>query len=56
MPFSKVSISFPLAFSMGGFIQILIKWLNEDYQKSPDEMASTVNDILKIAIYPNKMA
>lgn len=56
MPFSKVSVSFALAFSMGGFIQILIKWLNEDRQKSPDEMASTVKDILKIAIYPNKMA
>jgi Transcriptional regulator len=52
MPFDKASISFALAFSMGGFIQILIKWLNEDQQKTPDEMAATMNDILKIAVYP----
>lgn len=53
MPFSRESIAYALTFSTGGCIRILVKWLNEDERKSPDEMASIMKDIVLISNYPN---
>lgn len=53
MPFSKESISYALAFGTGGFMRILVKWLDEDIPKSPEQMADLVKDILQILNYPN---
>lgn len=43
------SIAYGLAFSTGGFMRILIKWLDEGAEKSPDEMAGLVSDFIKIS-------
>lgn len=51
MPFSKESINYALAFGTGGFMRILVKWLDEDMTKSPDQMADIVQDILQILNY-----
>ena len=53
IPFCKESVSYALTFSTGGFLRILIKWLNEDNRKSPDEMSSIIKDIVQITNYPN---
>ena len=53
MPFSKESISYALAFGTGGFMRILVKWLDEDIPKSPEQMADLAKDILQILNYPN---
>ncbi|MCB2309384.1 TetR/AcrR family transcriptional regulator [Clostridium estertheticum] len=51
MPFNKESISYALSFGTGGLMRILIKWLNDDQRKSPDEMALIVNDMMLILNY-----
>jgi AcrR family transcriptional regulator len=53
MPFPKESIQYALTFSTGGFMRILIRWLNDSVQKSPDEMAAVVKDIVSICNYTN---
>lgn len=53
MPFSNESILYALTFSTGGFMRILIRWLNEDMQKSPEEIATIVEDFISIYNYPN---
>lgn len=53
MPFSKQRIQYALAFSTGGFMRILIRWLNDSEQKSPEEMAVIVEDIISFFQYPN---
>lgn len=52
MSFSKESIRYALTFSMGGFTSILIKWLDEGAEKSPDEMSEIVKNIISIGNYP----
>ncbi|WP_124065059.1 TetR/AcrR family transcriptional regulator [Clostridium sp. E02] len=52
-PYSKESIQYALTFSTGGFMRILIRWLNDDVQKSPDEMAVIVEDFISICNYPS---
>ncbi len=52
-PFSRESISYALAFSAGGFMRILIRWLNDSPQKSPEKMAAIVEDFIFICSYPN---
>ncbi|MCC8123582.1 MAG: TetR family transcriptional regulator C-terminal domain-containing protein, partial [Oscillospiraceae bacterium] len=39
------NIDYALAFQTGGFISILIKWLSNGTEKTPDEMAEIVVDI-----------
>jgi AcrR family transcriptional regulator len=53
IPFSVESIQYAMAFSAGGFTRILILWLNDKIQKSPDEMAALVEDFFAIYNYPN---
>ncbi|WP_315069404.1 TetR/AcrR family transcriptional regulator [uncultured Clostridium sp.] len=53
MPFSKESIQYALTFSTGGFMRILIQWVNDSKQKSPEEMAAMVKDFISIFNYPN---
>lgn len=52
-PFSKESIQYALAFNTGGFMRILILWLNDSVQKSPEEMGAIVEDFISICNYPN---
>lgn len=52
MPFPRESIQYALTFSTGGFMRILIRWLNDSAQKSPKEMAGIVNDLISICNYP----
>ena len=52
-PFSKESIQYALTFSTGGFMRILIRWVNDSVQKSPEEMAALVEDFIAICNYPN---
>ena len=52
VPFSKENIRYALTFSAGGFIRILVLWLNDGACKSPDEMASIVKDFISIGQYP----
>lgn len=53
VPFPKESIQYALTFSTGGFMRILIRWMNDSVQKSPEEMADIVEDIISICNYPN---
>jgi AcrR family transcriptional regulator len=53
MPFPKENIQYALTFSTGGFMRILIRWLNDSVQKSPDEMAAVMEDIVSICNYTN---
>ncbi|WP_160687650.1 TetR/AcrR family transcriptional regulator [Clostridium sp. C2-6-12] len=53
MPFSKETIQYALTFSTGGFMRILIRWLNDSKQKSPEEMARMMKDFISIFNYPN---
>lgn len=53
IPFPKESIQYALTFSTGGFMRILVRWLNDNVQKSPDEMAAVVKDIVSICNYTN---
>lgn len=53
MLFPKESIQYALTFSTGGFMRILIRWLNDSTQKSPEEMAAVVKDLVSICNYPN---
>jgi Transcriptional regulator len=53
MPFPKESIQYTLTFSTGGFMHILIRWLNNREQKSPEEMAAVMNHLISIYNYPN---
>lgn len=48
-------IEYALTFSIGGFGRTLIKWLNDGAKKSPQEMAATVTDIIKLINYPNSV-
>ncbi len=52
-PLSKESIQYALVFSTGGFMRILIRWLNDSVQKSPEEMAVIVKDFISICNYSN---
>jgi AcrR family transcriptional regulator len=45
---SDETIRYALAFSAGGFMRILILWLNDGCRKSPDEMAAIVKGFLSI--------
>jgi len=40
------TLRYALAFSAGGFMRILILWLNDGCRKSPDEMATIVKGFL----------
>lgn len=51
--FSKERIEYALTFSTGGFMRILIRWLNDSEQKSPEEMAVIVEDFISIWNYRN---
>jgi AcrR family transcriptional regulator len=51
MPFSKESIQYALTFSTGGFMRILIRWMNNSVQKSPEEMAEVVKNLISIYNY-----
>lgn len=42
------TLRYALAFSAGGFMRILILWLNDGCRKSPDEMAAIVKGFLSI--------
>ncbi|MHC1681551.1 MAG: TetR/AcrR family transcriptional regulator [Clostridiaceae bacterium] len=53
MPFSQESIQYALAFSTGGFMRILVRWINDEEKKSPEEMATLVKDFISICNYPN---
>ena len=53
MPFPKESIQYALTFSTGRFIRILIRWMNGNEQKSPEEMAAMMKDFISIYNYPN---
>jgi len=53
MPFPKESIQYALTFSTGGFMRILILWMNDSKQKSPEEMAALVKDFISICNYSN---
>lgn len=53
MPFPKESIQYALTFSTGGFMRILIRWLNDSVQKSPEEISAIVKDFVSICNYPN---
>ncbi|MBX4265704.1 TetR/AcrR family transcriptional regulator [Clostridium estertheticum] len=53
MPFPKENIQYALTFSTGGFMRILIRWLNDSTQKSPEEMATIVKDFVSICNYSN---
>lgn len=53
IPFNQESINYALAFGTGGFMRLLVKWLDEDCLKSPEEIANVAKDILKILNYPN---
>ena len=48
MTFSKETIQYALMFSTGGFMRILIYWMNEGARKSPEEMAAVVKDLILI--------
>ncbi|MGB8450810.1 MAG: TetR/AcrR family transcriptional regulator [Anaerocolumna sp.] len=52
-PFTKESIKYALTFSTGGFLRILILWLNDRVQKSPEEMAGILKDFISICNYPS---
>jgi len=45
---SAETLRYALAFSAGGFMRILVLWLNGGCRKSPDEMAAIVRDFLSI--------
>jgi AcrR family transcriptional regulator len=45
---SAETLRYALAFSAGGFMRILVLWLNDGCRKSPDEMAAIVRDFLSI--------
>lgn len=51
MLFPKESIQFALIFSTGGFMRILIWWLNNSDKKSPEEMATMMKDLISICNY-----
>jgi len=55
LPFFKESIQYALTFSSGGFMHILIRWLNDGAQKSPEEMAAVVKDFIFICNYPDSL-
>ncbi|SHO52000.1 TetR/AcrR family transcriptional regulator [Anaerocolumna xylanovorans] len=50
--FSEESLRYALAFSAGGFMRILILWLNNNAQKSPEEMAAILKDFISLCNYP----
>jgi AcrR family transcriptional regulator len=43
---SKKSIEYALTFSTGGFMHILVHWLNDNAEKSPEEMADILRDFI----------
>lgn len=53
IPFPKESIQYALTFSTGGFVRILIRWINDSNHKSPEEMAELMKDFISICNYPN---
>lgn len=53
IPISGESIQYALAFSSGGFMRILIRWMKDGAQKSPEEMAVIVKDFISICNYPD---
>ncbi len=55
VPFSKESIQYALAFSTGGFMRILILWLNDNARKSPEEMAVILENFIFICNYSNSI-
>lgn len=55
MPFSKENIQYALTFSTGGFMHIIVLWLNDNAEKSPEEMSEAMKDIISIFNYPSKI-
>jgi AcrR family transcriptional regulator len=53
LPFSQECIEYALIFSAGGFMQLLLRWLNESPRKSPKELSAIVRDCIAIYNYPN---
>lgn len=53
MPFSQESVRYALTFSAGGFLHILIRWLDDGAQKTPEEMAGVMEDFIAICSYRN---
>jgi AcrR family transcriptional regulator len=51
--FSKESIQYALIFSSGGFMRILIRWINDGAQKQPEDMAVIIEDFISICNYQN---
>ncbi len=41
------TLEYVLAFSAGGFWNMLIKWVHEGSEKTPNEMAELINEILR---------
>ena len=50
IPLSDDMVRYALAFSVGGFIRILILWLNDGARKTPDEMAALVEGFFTIGL------
>lgn len=51
MNFSKECIEYALTFSTGGFVRILVKWLQEGAKKTPEEMGALVKNFVLISNY-----
>lgn len=49
-PLSDEKVRYALAFSAGGFIRLLILWLNDGARKTPDEMAAMVEGFFTIGL------
>lgn len=52
LPFSKESIAYALTFSSGGFLRLLIRWLDDGAVNSPEEMAAIIKDFIAICGSP----
>ena len=48
IPLADETVRYALAFSAGGFMRILILWLNDGARKSPDEMSAMVEGFFLI--------
>ena len=46
------SVQYALTFGAGGFVRILMRWLDEGGNKPPEKMMLIMDDIVKICNYP----
>ncbi|OBR96801.1 hypothetical protein CLRAG_03100 [Clostridium ragsdalei P11] len=51
LSFSKENIQYAITFSVGGFMHILIRWLSDGAQKTPEEMSAIIKDFISICNY-----